>query len=101
MATIEEAAELAGVDVATFKSFRPEIRASYANKVQAGHTMPIPAARLDRVALQRDLRELDRQAAKLAATPMPRFANGQAQFERTRQHIFDRAQGLRRRLEQP
>jgi hypothetical protein len=98
---LESAATLAGVDVTTFKSFRPEIRASYANKVQAGHAMPIPSAKLDRVAMQRDLQGLERQAAKLAALPTPRYSNGQAQVERTRQHIIDRAAGLRRRLEQP
>jgi hypothetical protein len=101
MATIEQAAELAGLSTEVFRSLRPELRAAYANKVAHGHTMPIDPAKVSRLQMQRDLAELERQAAKLASQPMPRFANGQAQFERTRQHISERAAGLRRRLEQP
>jgi hypothetical protein len=100
MANIEAAFEASGLrSLEDFRKLSAVTRAQFAARADRG-THVSDHAKIERIKTESTLAKVEHELQQIEQQPKPRFANGIAQHERTRQFLEDRAAGLRRRLEQ-
>jgi hypothetical protein len=100
MATIEEAAEAAGMSVDNFVKLSPANRLIFAARVDRAGASHVDVAKRDAIKDASDLVTLERRLTRLNAEN-PRFASGLAHQDKVRSYIQDRIAGIRRRMDAP